>query len=149
MEPKQVGKTAWGRKILKKRKAGKKYIGQFNKFKKYMGRRGEKERGSRKGEGKEMITINHGKRRQHNNHQYNTLASVPSKEKQAFHQQVSHRRGSNILPLKDKTDLVDFTYKLPSKAVHLPQAGQTKHDGFETIYCFKKIQKGDSCHLFT
>lgn len=68
MEPKQVGKTAWGRKILKKRKAGKKYIGQFNKFKKYMGRQGEKERGSRKGEGKEMITINHGKRRQHNNH---------------------------------------------------------------------------------
>ena len=49
MEPKASGEDKVGQEITKfkqktkKRKARKKYIGQYNKFKKYMGRQGRKE----------------------------------------------------------------------------------------------------------
>ena len=48
MEPKASGEDKVGQEITKfkqktkKRKARKKYIGQYNKFKKYMGRQGRK-----------------------------------------------------------------------------------------------------------
>lgn len=71
MEPKQVGKTEWGRRSqnLKQEKQGKK-IGQFNKFKKYMGRQGrtgkrQQERGRKRDDD---YYIKHSKRRQHDDH---------------------------------------------------------------------------------
>lgn len=86
MEPKPSGEDKVGQEItkLKKKKQGKNIQASLINSKSIWEDGEGKERGSRKGEGKEMITINHSKRRQHNNHQYNAFCSVPSKEKETF-----------------------------------------------------------------
>lgn len=63
-----------------------------------------------KGEGKEIITINHSKRRQHNNRQYNAFCSVPSKEKETFNLtiEVTSERDFNSLPVKDQRAFGQF-----------------------------------------
>ena len=43
-----MGKTEWDRRSKLKKKSKEKYIGQFNKFEKYMGRWGRKGKGQQK-----------------------------------------------------------------------------------------------------
>lgn len=92
-----------------------------------MGRQGEKERGSRKGGGKKMITINHRKEDSTANHQYNAFSSVPAKDKLTWNTGFYIQEGVQHPP-KDQMDLANFVYKLPGKEVGQPKTGQIVTD---------------------